>query len=169
MGLAHDIRMAKLDARYQTGALVRTNPLPVGRYWIDIFPDGIADWVGWSGGNLATVSVEKTELYEGTSKIAEWLGWIYPWVPTPTNPDKTVLPDRVWVIFNVSAPTEWTIAGSVGWPSTAPKGVIETSDDTVQKPDPYAEQEDRLKWIKYSAYGLVGVVGLLAVAKLVRG
>ena len=131
--LARRAQRANMRTGMKTGKLVKQNPLPPGRYWIDVFPDGIPAWVGWSGGNLATVSVEKTEFYKGTSKIREALGWIYPWVPG-TDP---VIPDRAWIIFNVSSPTLWdeNVSSAIGWPNTAPKNV-NTSDDTVQKPEP---------------------------------
>lgn len=121
----------------ETGQVVHSDPLPPGRYWIDIFEKGLPAWVGWSGGNLSTVQVEKTEIYQGTSKVLEALGWIYPWVPADP-----VVPTRAFVIFNVSAPTDWGVENDIGWPSVAPKGVIETSDDTVQKP----KAEDTLPW-----------------------
>lgn len=165
--------MGLIAERYKTGAVsvgaVKTNPLPPGRYWIDIFPPGVASWVGWSGGNLNSVSVEKTEIYQGTTKLMTFLGWIYPWVPNLADPANTPQPDRAFVIFNVSAPTPWTIAETVGYPNNAPKGIVNTSDDTIQKPDPYAERDEQFKWIKYSAYGLIGVVGLYSLAKLIRG
>lgn len=160
----------RIADQYLTGAVnvgaVKANPLPPGRYWIDIFPDGVAAWVGWSGGNLATVQVEKTELYSGKNKLFEVLGWVYPWVPTPQVVEQ---PDRAWVIFNVSAPTPWTIAESVGYPNNAPKGVVNTSDDTVTKPDPFQERDDWLEVIKWTGIGLVGVGALWGVAKLIRG
>lgn len=149
-------------ARMSAGKLVKTNPLPVGRYWIDVFEDGIPSWIGWSGGNLATVSVEKTEFYEGTTLLGKIAGWIYPWVPTPTNPDKVVQPDRVFVIFNVTSPTMWTIAETNGRPSIAPKGVIETSDDTVSKPKGKGLFDDLSPGVKIA----VGGTAILGVAVL---
>lgn len=146
-------------ARTKTGALVKQSPLPVGRYWIDVFEDGIATWVGWQGGNLATVSVEKTEFYKGTSKVLEILGWVYPWVPGST----AVVPDRAFIIFNVSQPTPWGVENVLGWPNTAPTS-INTSDDTVTKPT----AEDTLPWWQGGNQGLpevkiaLGAVGIAA-------
>lgn len=160
--------MGFIARQYATGLLEKREPLPPGRYWIDIFEDGTTDWVGWSGGNLATVHIEKTEFYKGTSKVFEVLGWIYPWVPGNTES----IPDRAFIIFNVLSPTTWGIADKVGWPNTAPQS-IQTSADTSTAQDVlddlHKEDEDKWRWAKYTAYGLVGVVGLYALAKLVRG
>lgn len=151
------------------GILQKQNPLPVGRYWIDVFEDGIPDWIGWSGGNLATVHVEKTEFYKGTNKILEVLGWVYPWVPG----DNTVVPDRAFIIFNVSSPTNWGVEAELGWPNIAPPN-IQTSDDTVKKPVP----EDTLPWwqggnqglpeVKLALTGVAIAGGILAAAYVFR-
>lgn len=158
----HVTRTGKARPHMRAGKVVRQNPLPPGRYWIDVFPDGLPSWIGWSGGNLATVSIEKTEVYEGTSLLVQGLGWIYPWVPTPTNPDKVQQPDRAFVIFSVTAPTMWTISETNGWPAPAPKGVVETSDDTVQKPKGKGLFDDISPGVKIT----VGGIALLSVAVL---
>lgn len=160
--------MGLIAERYATGALAKQDPLPPGRYWIDIFEPGVSTWVGWSGGNLATVQIEKTEFYKGTHKVLEVLGWLYPWVPG----SGTDYPDRAFIIFRVTQPTPWGVADIIGWPSVAPAN-IQTSADTSNAQEVidqlHEEREDTWKWIKYSAFGLVGVIGLYSLAKLVRG
>src|ERR1044071_7814320 len=110
---------------YATGSLVKADPLPPGRYWIDIFEKDVDAWVAWNAAHVQTVQVEKTEFFEG-DKTWQYLGWVYPWVPGSGN--MAAVPDRAFVIFTVSAPTAWGIADRVGWPSEAPAGQIESSD-----------------------------------------
>jgi hypothetical protein len=141
----------------RTGALVRTDPLPVGRYWIDIFRDNPANlsvWEVWLANYQASgnVVVTKTE-----SRVADSGG-----------------PARDWYVFEVRKPTGWGIAQYVGWPNTAPSG-IQTSDDTVQKPPPEKgplEEGgffDKAKpWLIGGAI-LVGVVAAASLAKSIRG
>lgn len=151
----------------RTAKLEKRNPLPPGRYWIDVFPDGIATWVGWSGGNLATVGVEKTEFYKGTTKVQTILGWAYPWVPEPgvwpPQFDHTSVPDRAFIIFTVSSPTTWDIDVQkvLGWPNTAPTS-IQTSDDTSTKPAPAG-------WFDNLSPGLKITVGGIGLAAVVLG
>jgi len=161
--------MGLLAERYiSTGKLVKDNPLPPGRYWIDIFEKDVSTWVGWSGGNAATVHIEKTEFFAGTTKVDTVLGWIYPWVPGSGQS----IPDRAFVIFTVIIPTSWGIADSVGWPNTAPAS-IQTSSDTSTAQDVIdqerADTASQWAWVKWTAIAGVGALGLYSLAKLVRG
>lgn len=143
--------------RARTAALVRTEPLPVGRYWIDVFVEPFANrsiWDVWLQNALMTdsVHVEVTE----------------------HRPADSGGPARDFFIFRVKKPLGWMIAEYVGWPNTAPSG-IKSSDDTVQKPPPEPGLLDTLRkdglpgWVPWAVGGTIAVVGLVALSKLVRG
>lgn len=111
-----------LLAGYRTGAsaagqIEKRDPLPVGRYWIDVFGKDYGVFLDWTIAHKATVTVVKTEQYDTTS-------------------DWNLFDDReagAWFLFEVSAPTSWGIASDVGWPNTAPSN-IQSSQDTIQSP-----------------------------------
>lgn len=148
------------EQRYSTGRLVRTEPLPIGRYWIDIFHEPIANksiFDTWliNGKAAGAVIIERTE-----SRGADDGG-----------------PARDWYIFQIVKPWGWGIAEWVGWPNDAPAN-IQTSDDTVQKPPPEPGPFDvgglfgsggQLSWVPYVAGGAVLVAGIWGVARILRG
>lgn len=137
----------------RTAKLVKKNPLPVGRYWIDVFDNGYGTWNAWLvtanlqsdptsyGAPGLRVSVEKDEYYE----------------PFEHSETDEMQPGRHWILFNVLEPTPWGDANAtkIGWPNTAPQS-IQTSDDTVQKPDP---NDARTDWLPD-----VGPLGKIAIA-----
>lgn len=92
---------------HATGAVQRANPLPAGRYWVDVFAPDSDAFNGWLSTNRLTVTVRQTEHYDSA-------------------------PARDWYLFEVKAPTPW--AGP-GLPTIADASVT-SSSDTVQKPDP---------------------------------
>ena len=78
--------------------------------------------------------------------------------------------DRDWILFKTTAPLTWDIelAKKIGWPSVASSSV-QTSNDTVSKPDP----DDILPNFKSPEFKLavVGVgivVGAVARVYVVR-
>jgi hypothetical protein len=90
-------------------AMVRKNPLPAGRYWIDI-PRGSQDiWDLWLKKNADVVHVEKKE-------SDSWL--------------KTSITNY---IFTVDEPTIWP--RGVGFPNTA-GAEVKKKADVVQRPPP---------------------------------
>ncbi len=166
--------MGLLAERYgsYTGRLVHDDPLPVGRYWIDIFEKGLPAWVQWSAAHVQSLNIEKTQFFAGGT---EWTIQSNPyWIPgLPMYiPGTATVPDRTFIIFRVNAPVPWGIATDVGWPNTAPAS-IQSSQDTSTAQDVIdqanKDDEDKWKWVKYGAIGLIGVVGLYSIAKLVRG
>lgn len=103
------------------GAVVRTNPLPAGRYWLDVFtpsPSGHADsevvFDRWLVENFGRVVVRTTETFAGP-------------------------PLRNWYLFEVLAgatPTPFPFT-ALGFPTKAGANVT-SSGDTVQRPPPEA-------------------------------
>lgn len=102
--------------RIHAGMLERHNPLPPGRYWIDIFESGQQAWVFWTMYANVNLKILKMEHYEGDVSAG--------------------YESRDWILFETTAPLTWDteLAKKIGWPNIAGKNV-NTSDDTVQKPE----------------------------------
>lgn len=100
------------------GALERRNPLPPGKYWVDVFTPQEAAFQDWLRKNKGSVSVITTETF---APIDDY-------------------PGRAWRLFTVQAPVAWE---GPGFPTIAEPGV-ETSEDTAQRPDPEKDPLDKL-------------------------
>ena len=61
--------------------LERRNPLPPGRYWLDVFPPNIATITAWTRANKS-VRVVSTEFFDST-------------------------PPRQWLMFDIVSPTQF--------------------------------------------------------------
>jgi hypothetical protein len=61
--------------------LERRNPVPPGRYWLDVFPPNIATVTAWTRGNK-TVRVVSSEFFDTT-------------------------PPRQWLMFDITEPTQF--------------------------------------------------------------
>ncbi len=85
----------------------RQNPLPAGRYWVDVFQPDADTFGAWLSSNKATVTVRATEHYDTT-------------------------PPGDWYLFEVTVPTPWH---GPGFPTVADSSVT-SAGDTVQRPDP---------------------------------
>lgn len=103
----HSTRLTDLSGM---GALMRTNPLPVGRYWLDVFGDNRDKMASWVTSGGSSVQVQDTESFDENSGG----------------------PARDFYIFKVLAPLAWD-AVTFGYPTVADSSV-NSSDDTVQKP-----------------------------------
>lgn len=100
------------------GAMERTNPLPAGRYWVDVFAPQEDAFQAWLQKNKANVAVTTTETFDPIDGY----------------------PGRVWRLFEVSAPVTWE---GPGFPTIAGADV-QTAADTVQRPDPQKDPLDKL-------------------------
>lgn len=99
------------------GAIERANPLPAGRYWVDVFTPQEAAFQAWLQKNKSNVAVTTTESFDPIDSY----------------------PGRVWRLFEVNAPVSWE---GPGFPTIAGANV-QTSGDTVQRPDPQKDPLDR--------------------------
>jgi hypothetical protein len=99
----------------------RRNPLPAGRYWIDIFESGFTAFQSWLSNNKSSVRVETTEDYPAAGDA----------------------PARQFYIFAVSAPTAWPSDRGLGLPSIATSNVT-SSSDTATRPDPPPDVVDQI-------------------------
>lgn len=89
------------------GAVQRQNPLPAGRYWVDVFAPDTDTFGAWLSSNKSTVTVRNTEHFDSS-------------------------PVRDWYLFDVTVPTPWN---GPGFPTIATTDVT-SSADTVVRPDP---------------------------------
>lgn len=101
-------------------AMERANPLPPGKYWVDVFPPNMDAFSAWTVKNAATVHVDASESFSGS---------------TDNDP-----PPRDWWLFTVSAPTTWE---GPGFPTIATPD-IHSSSDTVQRPPPTPNPLDQI-------------------------
>ena len=120
-------------------ALERRNPLPPGRYWIDVFGDNRPRFTTWARQQKASVKVRVTES------------------------DVNSEPPREWHLFDVSAPVPWD-AQTFGFPTVA-EPEVQTSQDTVQRPPP--EPEPDLSHVLPTPSDLATVGGGLGMLALI--
>jgi hypothetical protein len=100
------------------GAIERRNPLPVGKYWVDVFEKDQAAFRAWLTANRGSVQAQTTESF-------------------PANEGG---PARDWYLFSVTAPVTWN---GPGFPTIAGPGV-QTSADTAERPQPEKDPTDKL-------------------------
>lgn len=152
---------------YTTGMLEKRDPLPLGRYWLDVYDfDTWNEWLAAHGKPLIVpdlgINVPQSVIVDKTTDI-------------PAD-EANGYPEGSWVLFRVvDHPTPWgnDMAKKLGWPDIAGPE-IQGIEDTVQRPPPEANPLDnltasKLGWIPWVVGGGVAVVGLVALAKLVRG
>jgi hypothetical protein len=125
--------------------LERRSPLPAGLYWIDVLGDSNrAAFNDWRAAASAIVKVRANESF-----------------PSPA-------PGRDWFKFEVLAPVIWD-AKRFGFPNIIRPGEpINSSADTVQRPDPVKDPLDQLSDELGSAGGaasrMITIVALLGGA-----
>jgi hypothetical protein len=98
----------------------RTNPLPVGKYWVDVFWSKKNAFSGWLEKNKAALRVLNSEEYPGNIDAG--------------------YEARTWYLFQVLSPVQWE---GPGLPTVAGADVT-TSDDTAQKPPPEKDVLDQI-------------------------
>jgi len=144
-----------------TGALasnkaVKTDPLPPGRYWIDLYGDDKPAFDMWYAYHAETVKIEKTEHYAKGG-----------WDPLGINPLVKEKPEGDWIVFTVSEPTKWGMQKQIGYPNVAGPD-IQSASDTIQRPAPEPSIFDGIgggqwpSWVPWVA-GAVIVVGGVAL------
>lgn len=122
-------------------ALERRNPLPAGTYSVDLPNKLFPIFDNWRQGNKGTVKVIKT------------------------NDDR----EFSWVLFSVSAPTQWADARQIGFPEIA-----KPTDEKSQAFEPTKDVLDQIADVLPSAASgvatlyLVGFVGVGLAAYLFR-
>lgn len=100
--------------------LERRSPLPAGLYWLDVLGEKRPAFIDWRTVNAETVKVRSVESFEDPK------------------------PGRDWYKFEVLKPTAWD-AKRFGFPNIIKPGEpINSSSDTVQRPDPEKDPLDKL-------------------------
>lgn len=155
------LALARSDA-YRTGALnkpVKTEPLPVGFYWIDVIDSeendaNIATFYDWLTLHANTVVLVREEQHNMSKD----------WNIFETDPK------RVWALFEVKSPTRWDQQLSLGWPNEGTADMVE--GDTIQRPDPeptiFDSEFEWPTWLKYTVYGIGGLAAVAVVYSVVR-
>lgn len=125
----------------------RRRPLPVGRYWIDVFESSRTMWETWlrvAGG--ANVRVEHTEDF-------------------PANDGG---PARQFVIFATTAETMWPDA-EMGFAPNVAGPEVQSSSDTVQRPDPPKPIDYSLPTLSNVSSGMTTALTFVGVSILAVG
>lgn len=118
-------------------AMMRDNPLPIGKYWVDVFEKDSGAFRAWLANNQSGITVEKTENF----------------LPRGDYPGRT------WYLFQVTSPTPWL---GPGFPTIADDGV-HTSPDTVDRPPPPPSVSEQIEGAAegVKTVAVVGGLGLL--------
>lgn len=103
------VSRAGCSCAHGVGAVQRANPLPPGRYWVDVFENDSPDFSSWLAANRSTVSIVSTQHFDANAGG----------------------PARDWVLFTTSAPTPWN---GPGFPTIADASVTSSSDTAVRPP-----------------------------------
>jgi hypothetical protein len=135
------------------GDLMRQNPLPAGRYWLDVFDPNRGTMTLWVNNNAGSVTVQDLESFPAVVG-----GGI-------TMTDQNY-PARDFYIFTVSSPVSWD-AVTFGYPTIAASNV-NSSDDTVQEPSVESTSDllkDAATTVTKIAFWCAVVVGGVLVLK----
>ena len=95
--------------------LERRDPLPAGRYWLDVFPSNQDAWDRWSNAmdSVGSVTIEHTEHFDAAGGA----------------------PAHTFVIWSMTSPNVAYRAAGLPAPTIADVGV-QTSSDTATRPPP---------------------------------
>jgi hypothetical protein len=158
----------------EIGKLERKSPLPVGRYWQDIFEKQAHDWDLWlqqhevEGPNRSptsddSVSLEKFEFFRADPlRDGSWL-------PEAFDPNAGRINSRMWVLFNVLKPVDWP-ATKLGFPTIADQ-TVQTSADTADNPpgpSPIDEVKDAVVDAVKPVLWVAGIVGAFLLVRELR-
>lgn len=136
--------------------LERKNPLPVGRYWVDVPEDDLQAFQLWLSARPTQVHVNGTaERTSNGGPFGIFEGWG---------------PKTYWYDFQVISPVPWFGPGT----PTIADASITSVDDTVQRPPPEPGFLDQLMGAagsvptlaKYVVWGGGAVVGSVLLWKL---
>lgn len=130
---------------FLTGAVERRNPLPPGRYWIDVFGTDIELFDMWLKGNgaIGFVDVLSTEFFDEKPAVPPFL---------------ESRPARNWILFRVNAHTPFNQT-EFGFPTIAGEDVS-SSSDTVQRP----ERQEGPNLARVLLLTGVTIIGFLAIS-----
>ncbi len=129
----------------KTGTLQRTNPLPPGHYWVDVFGLNIPKFDAWlKAYGPFGIHTDATQHFESpdVASVRNWYLFTY----TPAFEGAVVIWDTLF-----------------GFPTIADSS-IKSSEDTVNRPDLPLDVTDELgNWINHVEQQLAGSLGNMAV------
>lgn len=136
-------------------AIERSNPIPVGRYWVDATsPVAVQQFANWAQAHAASVKIEKVD--DEDSPISVW------------STRKTA-----FCIFRVTSPTlRWGIlTGGLGLPNIAGSKVQRRTDIEPPPAEPKTPLDDMADSISnaLSSAATLLFLGLLAYAYFKKG
>lgn len=153
-------------------AQVTTNPLPAGRYWIDLIG---AERIARFGGGVEGLNEAHPGLIRIVSATRHLANEAKDYAESPDLTGDLVklweslagsiedTPERDWVLFEVIAPAIWDF-DAMGVPTVAGPN-IKSESDTGQRPAPEADITTQIQNAAKSAAGTVTtVVYILAAA-----
>jgi hypothetical protein len=119
-------------------ALERRRPLPVGRYWADIFPQNRAAWQAWLATQTSAghARLETTSHDNGTGGAPEhdWVLW--------TTSDETVWPDDI-----------------MGFAPNVAGADVTQSSDTAQRPPPEDTDQSAMSTLRAAVMSGAMILG----------
>lgn len=124
-------------------AVERSNPLPPGRYWVDVSPDDRGAFDGWLQANRGTVVVRSTS-QDGSS-------------------------DWQWILFDVTAPA-MAFWNGPGYPTIAdPSVTTESQVKQVPMPEGAGGVDLAAKLLKGAApWALAAFLGVQLIKRVLR-
>lgn len=146
--------------------VVKTNPLPKGRYWLDLIgPEHIAAFEGGVKGLneahaglvhvIATTHHAADENQEQNQTGRSWLQVVLDSAGAIVWGEGQPTPERDWALFETTAPAIWDFE-AIGVPTIAAAN-IKAEGDTVQRPDPEKDPLDKLNLDLGSIEKAVGI------------
>lgn len=131
--------------------LQRTNPIPPGRYWLDLIGD--SERVRWEGAVQGLNAAHPGILHvEGTTHHN-------------AGEDGNAVP-RDWVLFKVTAPMVWDF--TIGTPTVAAASVTSEAD-TVQRPAPEPDLSTRIETALKSSQQAVQTIAWVVGGAILLG
>lgn len=136
-------------------AIERRQPLPAGRYWIDVFGDKFYIMEGWIKAAGDAVHVESQHLTPATGFDSNSGP---PLLPGPDGLGNST-PQVMWYLFTTSKPLYW-VGQVLGFPTIATAD-IQSKADTATRPPPVKGPLDDVLDVLPKGEGL-GALALLA-------
>ncbi len=134
-------------------AVVRSETLPLGRYWYVILPDEEDAWNAWTKANSGKVITFATERLDPQSTWGNLLG---------------ADGEGSWVAFEATEPVRWNPPFK-GFPTIIPKGATVTgTQDVVQAPDPEAPPSVGALVQQLAPWAVITVLGVVALRRLIK-
>jgi len=148
-------------------ALERRNPLPAGRYWINVIGDKFFIMEGWLKAVAPFVHVENQHLTPATGFDPTSGPFGHSGPPLLPGPDVIAnsTPQIMWYLFTTSKALPW-VGPVLGFPNIAPGSVTSEADTVDRPPVPKGPLDDFFKNLPSGeGLGSLALLALLAYAE----